>query len=261
MKSLILDLRTSSDLSGTSGGDETGLFTGRRVASARRRVSDVLMVTTTMRMLHGVHRHTSNLGPAVALVLVLVVRTSRLQKRFVETSTSGNNSDHGSAVPRDGLLGAGRQTDLGLSGVLVVGNNGGRVTRALGEATAVTGFVFDVANHRTLGHRAKRKNISDSELRFSTAVDELTGVHTLGRDEEVFVQFELVGVLEDNLRERGSSAGLMDDLLHDSFDVSLLLGVVERSHFDGTLAKFGVGFKHGSRTLSLSCRDESSSLW
>ena len=59
----------------------------------------MLMITTTMGMLYWIHGNTSHLGPAVSLVLVLVVRASGLEKRLVKSSTSSNKSHHGSTVP------------------------------------------------------------------------------------------------------------------------------------------------------------------
>merc|ERR1719220_2542192 len=50
----------------------------------------MLMVTTTVGMLDGVHRHTSDLGPAVPLDSVLVVRTAGLQHGLVDPTASGD---------------------------------------------------------------------------------------------------------------------------------------------------------------------------
>ena len=52
----------------------------------------MLMVTTTVGMLNGVHGHTSHNGPAVALSLVLVVRTTGLQDRLVDTTATSNDT-------------------------------------------------------------------------------------------------------------------------------------------------------------------------
>ena len=66
---LLLLLLATSDSSGPSGGDETDLLTGGGTSLDGRSLSDVLMVTTTVGMLDGVHGHTSDLGPAVPLHL------------------------------------------------------------------------------------------------------------------------------------------------------------------------------------------------
>jgi len=208
-------------------------------------------------MLNGVHRNTSDLGPAVSLVLVLVVRASGLQERLVETSTSSDDTDHSTAAPRDGLLGPGGHSDLGLLGVLVVGDDGRRVSGALGKASAISDLLLDVADNGTLRHTLQRKNVSDCKLSFRTAINELSGVHSFGGDEKMLVELELVGVLEDDLGKRGSSTGLVDNLLHDSLDVTLLLRVVKISHLDSSLSEFGVGFENRSRTLSLASNNTS----
>ena len=48
-------------------------------------------------MFDGVHSNTSNLWPAVTLNLVFVVGTASLQERLVDTSTSSNNTNGGTA--------------------------------------------------------------------------------------------------------------------------------------------------------------------
>merc|ERR1719203_2272696 len=65
----------------------------------------MLMVTTTVGMLDGVHRNTTNLRPAVSLSLVLVVGTTSLQHRLVDPSSSSHNTDHGSVSAGDKVRG------------------------------------------------------------------------------------------------------------------------------------------------------------
>ena len=57
----------------------------------------MLMVSSSEGMFDGVHSNTSNLRPAVTLNLVFVVGTSSLQERLVDTSTSSNNTNGGTA--------------------------------------------------------------------------------------------------------------------------------------------------------------------
>merc|ERR1719422_2049371 len=64
-----LDLAGTPDLTSPPGGDETDLPTGRGSPLDGRWVTDMLMVTTTVGMLDGVHGHTSDLGPAVPLAI------------------------------------------------------------------------------------------------------------------------------------------------------------------------------------------------
>ena len=74
------------------GSDETDLATGGRTPLDGRSFTDVLMVTTTVGMLNGVHSHTTNNWPAVTLGLVFMVGTSSLQDGLVNTSTTSNNT-------------------------------------------------------------------------------------------------------------------------------------------------------------------------
>ena len=101
---LVQELLSSTDSSGPAGGDETDLATGRRASLDGGGLSDVLMVSTSVGMLDGVHGHTTDLGPAVALGLVLVVGTAGLQHGFVNTTATGDNTNHGTVGGGDDLL-------------------------------------------------------------------------------------------------------------------------------------------------------------
>merc|ERR1719489_218653 len=61
-----------------------------------RGLTNMLVVTTTMGMLHGVHSHTTYLRRAVPLDLVLMVRTTSLQHGLVNTASTSNNTNHSS---------------------------------------------------------------------------------------------------------------------------------------------------------------------
>ena len=61
-------------------------------------MTDVLVVTTTMRVLHRVHCHTADLWPTVALDPVLMVCTASLEHWFVKASTSGDDVNGGAAA-------------------------------------------------------------------------------------------------------------------------------------------------------------------
>lgn len=158
------DLLGARDTTGTAGGDETDLLTRGGVPPDGRSVTDVLVVTTTVRVVHGVHGHTTDLRPAVPLGLVLVVSATGLQHGLVDPSTTGNDANHGAGIGGDGLLGAGRQLDPGHALVGVVRDERGVVARGTGERTTITGAGLDVADDGTLGHRADGKDVTDGKL-------------------------------------------------------------------------------------------------
>jgi len=58
----LLDHVGSAEATGSAGGDETDLLSVRRPPGDRRRVTNVLVVASSVGVLHGVHGHTSDLG-------------------------------------------------------------------------------------------------------------------------------------------------------------------------------------------------------
>merc|ERR1719203_803703 len=207
----------------------------------------MLMVTTTVGVLDGVHRNTTNLRPAVSLGLVLVVGTASLQHRLVDPSSSSHNTDHGSVSAGDNLLGAGGQLDPGPLSVGVVGDNGGVVAAGPGHLATVPGLLLEVADDGSLGHEAYGHHVADGDLSLPAAVDELAGVHSLGGDEELLLYLVPVGVPEVDDGQGCSTAGVMDDVL----DVSVTLGEVGGAECRLTLAVLGVRGKHGPWALPL----------
>ena len=100
------DLAATADDTGPSGGDETDLLTTGSVSPGGRGVTNVLMVTTTMRMFDGVHGNTSDDGPIALLGVGLVVSLVGLEHRLIASSATGANADHSSAATDDGLTDA-----------------------------------------------------------------------------------------------------------------------------------------------------------
>jgi len=216
----------------------------------------VLMVTSSVRMVHGVHSHTTNLGPAVTLGLVLVVDDSGLQQGLVNTTTSSDETDDGTGSRRDVLLGSGGKTNLGDGVVVIVGDDGSKVSRASGEKASVSSLALNVADDGTLGKLSDGEDISYGKGGLLSGVDELSSVGSLGGDEHLVLQTEFQGVSEHNLGERSSTSGVVDDVLDNSLDVTVLLGEVKDSVLGGALSVLVVGLEDSSSSLSL-CSDNS----
>jgi hypothetical protein len=211
----------------------------------------MLMVTTSMGMLYGIFRHTTNLRPAVALDRVFVVGTSSHQHGLIGTATSGDDTNLGTDSAGDGLLTSRRKTQTGSSLVLVVGDDNGKGTRASGKSTAISLLGLNVADDSSLGNHVQRQDISDGQSGLLSAVDELSGVHTLGTDEQLGVSLIPVGIKELNLGDGGTTTRVMQDFLDNATDVSLLLGIVEGTKLDSSLASPHMGLEDGGLTLTL----------
>jgi hypothetical protein len=206
-------------------------------------MTNMLVVTTTVRMFDGVHSNTTNLGPAVALGFVLVVGATSLEHRLVNATTTSNNTDGASAGRLNGLLGTRGKTDAGSTGLSVVRDNGSVVTRGTGNSSSVSWLLFQVADEGTFGHRTDGEDVTDLEVGLLSAVDELSSVETLYSDESLLDLLVLVRVTEDNLGERGTSSRVVDDILYDTLDVSVVLGGIERSKLGSSLSVLGVSLE------------------
>jgi len=122
---LLDDLSSTSDETSSSGGNKTDLSSSGGLSVDGRGVTDMLVVTSSVGMLHGVHGNTSHSGPVVSLCSVLVPGVGSLKDGLVSSLTSSGNSDHSSARSEDGLSGSGGESDSGLSSIIRVSNDDG----------------------------------------------------------------------------------------------------------------------------------------
>lgn len=120
-------------------------------------------------------------------------------------------------------------------------NDGNVVPRRTAQRATVTHFLLDVGHDSTFGHGAKGKDVSDSQSRVFTSVDELAGVHALVGDEGFDDVFVFVWVAEGDFGQGGTSACVVDDLLHHSAGVSVSLSIVKGTELGRSLVQTGVG--------------------
>lgn len=243
-------LRTTQQTS-SSGGDQTNLLTWNSASRDGRSLTNMLMVTTTVRVVNRVHGNTTGLWPRVSLDSVLVESTASLQQRLVNSTTTSDDTDDTSSRGVDDLLGTRRKSDSGLVLVWVVADDDNVVTGGSGQSTSVTRLLLDVGDNGTFWNGTQRQDVTDVQRGLSTGVDELTSVHTLVGDEGLLTQLVLVWVTEDNLSQWGTSTSVVNDLLHDTTDVTMTLGEVQSSQLGSTLSQSGVGGEDRTSTLSL----------
>merc|ERR1711963_231827 len=158
----------------------------------------MLMVTTTVGMLDGVHGHTSDLGPAVPLDSVLVVSTASLEHGLVASTATSDHADDGPVLGGVELLDAGGQLDPGSASVGVVGDDGAVAAGSLGHLTAVTGLLLHGASHGAFRHLSDGQDVTDRKLSLLTAVDELAGGDAFRGNHDLLSLPVLVGVVEDH---------------------------------------------------------------
>lgn len=220
-------------------------------------VTNVLMVSSSVRMLYRVHTHTTNVGPVVLLDLVLVVSATSLEDGLVDTATASNDADLATSAGVEGLLGARGHADSGLASVSVVGDDRGVVAGATGELAAIAGGELDVVDGSSLGGLAKRQDVSDAEPGIDSAVEGLAGMHALGGDHDLLLLAVADGAVEDDAGQRSSTTGIVHDLLDDSADVAIPLDVVDGPVLGSSLAALDVGGEDTTSSLSLTTNNAS----
>jgi len=244
-------LRGAGETTGSSGGNKTDFATGRSVATYGGRHTDVLMVTTTMRMLDWVHGNTTDLRPRVPLRLVLKVSPAGFEHGLVDSASPGDDTNHCAVAGRDRLLRPGGKLHFRFILIRIVGDNGGVVSGRSGEFAAVSQFFLELTHDGTLRHGTDRHDVSDSQRRFLSTVDKLSSVHTLDGDERFLSLLEFIGISELNDSQGRSSSGVVNDILDDSLDVSMTFGIIRGAKTSGAFAMFVVRRENRTRTLSL----------
>ena len=156
-------LAASSDGTGSLGSDKTALLTAGSVSPRRGRVTDVLMVTTTVGMLDGVHGDTSDSGPVSLLGVRAVVAGVGAEHGLVGSLAAGANANHSSAASEDGLTDAGGQSHARLLAILRVADHDSGSAGGTGESATVAQLGLNVGDDGALWHLVDGENVADSE--------------------------------------------------------------------------------------------------
>ncbi len=215
-------------------------------------MADVLVVTTAVGVVDGVHGDTADLGPAVALDAVLVELVAGLEDGLVDAAAAGDETDDSAASGSDSLASARRETDASLEAVVRVTDDDGRDAGSLGERATVADVVLDGRDDSTLGQTRKRKDVADSKLSRLAAVDELAGVETLDGDEEVLHGLVPVRIAEDHAGERSATSGVVKNVRNQTLHVPVALGEVERTELRSTLTASADSLEDQTSALTLS---------
>lgn len=180
-----------------------------------------------------------------------MVSISGLEQRLVDTSSSSDQANRGASVRLERNLVARGQTDTGNLVVNIVTNDGGIVTRRLGQLAAVTNLALHVADNGSFGHLSDGQGVADIEARGDSAVHVLSGVQAFGGNEPFLVLALFVLVAKLNASQRRSSTGVVLDALDDTLDESVALRVIVLAELGSTQAGALDGLKDASGSLTL----------
>jgi len=193
----------------------------------------MLLVTTTMGMVDGVHSDTTNTGVVVLLGVTLPPGSTSSEEGLVSSLSTGNNTDHSTALSLNGLTDTGGKTDTGLGQVFVVADDNSGGTGGTGEATTVTELSLNIGDNSAFGHGGEGQDVADDELGFAAAIDELARVHALDSDKVLSVVSVAILILELDLSEGSTTARIVQNVLHNALDVTLAFSKVECAEAGG----------------------------
>ena len=123
----------------------------------------MLLISSSVRMVDGVHRHTSNSWPTLPLCLVFVELVSSLANWLVGPSSPGNNAHHGSAVAWDGSPGSTGESDSSLGSVLGVPNDNSGGAGGSSKGSSIPSFGFTVGDYGSFWELVHWQYISHSQ--------------------------------------------------------------------------------------------------
>jgi len=253
----VVDDSGTSDSTGSSGGDKTDLFTWRGVSSDGRWFTDMLVVSSSVWMLDWIFGDTSNLWPAVSLDSEFVVGSSGFEHWFINSSTTGDESKHSSVSAGVELFDTGWEFHSGFAGVGVVGDNGAVTTGSFSDLTSITRFFFQLADDGTFWHLSDWHDVTNAEGGFFTGVDELSGANTFWADHGFGDFSVLVWIFKLNFGEWSTPAWVVNDVLYETLDETLSLGIIERSEFGSAFSAFASTGENGPSTFPLALNHSS----
>ena len=124
----------------------------------------MLLVTTTMRMVDGVHSDTTDTRVVILLGMTLPPGSTGSEEGLVSTLSTGNDTDHSTAATHNSLTDTGGETDTGLGEVFVVADDNSGGTGGTGEAATVTELGLDIGDNSAFGHGGEGQDVADDEL-------------------------------------------------------------------------------------------------
>lgn len=183
----------------------------------------MLVVTSSVGMVDGVHADTGNAGESFALSFVFVEKGSAFHDGLLVPASSGDDADGGSAAAVDGLPGTGRESDSGLVSLLGVADDGGVGAGASGVGSLVANSGFDVADGGSLGDLTDGEDVSGGDGGLATSEDVLSGVGALSCQEVFGLFLVLIGILEVHLDKGTSTSWIVEHSSDNTSHVALSL--------------------------------------
>lgn len=209
------------------GGNETNLLTRSEVSTNRGWMTNMLVISSSVRVFNWILRHTSDTRPRLVLDLVLVVGSSCLQQWLINTASSSDHPNDSTAMGVQSLSGTRWVSNTGLLTILGMSNDHTAASGCPGNLTTIHRMSLNSGNDSSFRTRSEGEQITRHQCSRLSGLDVHTGVQTLYADPSVLQETELVPVPEHNLAHRGATARLVEDLLDNSSNLVMPLREIE----------------------------------
>jgi len=237
--SLVLPLAAAEDTC-TPSCNQTDLPAWYCVTRRRRWMADMLVISSSVRVLDGVHCRASDPWPAIALHLVLVEVPASLEDWLVHAPSSCADTDDGPVLRWHGLTRTRWQADARLLAIIRVPHDHARTASGTSQPASIGSLLLAHGNNGALRHLAERHHVADGKLCLCAGIYKLSGVEALDSNPALLPQPVLVWIAEGHLAHGSSSARVVEDLFHESLDEAIALNVVDLADLGRTLAEPGL---------------------
>jgi len=124
-------------------------------------------------------------------------------------------------------------------------------TGCSGEGATVTVLGLNVANDGAFGHHVDGHDVANGKSSFLSSIDEHTSVHSFDSNEVLSALFVFVLVSEDHFGERSTSSSVVNNVPHNTLNVTFSLDVIDGSEasWRNTLGCVGLENRGVSVTL------------
>lgn len=198
------------------------------------------MVPSSMGMVHGVHRHSSHGRPSSPLCLVFVVAHPCLHNGLLVSTPPCNYPHHRPTGRGDYLLRSRGKTETSFSCFVVVRDDCRGIPRTTGQLASVTRPRFYIANDGTFWKGGQGQDISDINVSFLPAVDELASIHPFCGDESLVELLVTERMMKFNNSKRGTTTWIMNNILHNTLDITMLLTKVKNAELGSSNAAMSI---------------------
>merc|ERR1711920_77146 len=140
MHSLLLS--TTTEDTRTTSSNQANFLSCTRVARNCSWVANVLVVTTTVRVLYWIHRRATYFWPAIPLDPVFVEIVSCFEHRLIHAATASHNANNSTTSRRNRLSCARWHANSGFLHVIRMTDNHARRSRSASNAAAIRSFLF-----------------------------------------------------------------------------------------------------------------------